>query len=154
LCASSCLPSGLAEQLHAGIAQCATRDGVVRVARCEQHAQLRPHGTCALGEPVPVETAGPDDIGQEQIDVRLPLQQFQRLHAVCGAGDPVAQAAQLRDQMLAHQRIALDDENELGAASWRLHRRRLIMPGRPARPRQIERDTGAAAGRACRPAAD
>jgi hypothetical protein len=75
LCDQGGIGEWLPDQFSAGVEPPLMNDGVSRVAGCEEH-QATPTGL--IGELPPIQPAGKSDIGEQETDVFLRLEQFQR----------------------------------------------------------------------------
>src|SRR5262249_36513094 len=69
-----------------------------------------------LGKLAAVDRARHDDVGEQEIDALAAVDHLDRLDGVGSGVRGVAEAAQLRDDVLAHQPVVLDHQDGLAAA--------------------------------------
>src|SRR6185312_10385621 len=68
---------GFHQELDAGIEPALMDDGIARIPRGEQHLDIRSAPPRLVGELAPIEPARQSDIGEEQRDFRLGIEQMQ-----------------------------------------------------------------------------
>ena len=85
---------GLPDQVHPGVEAAMVDDGVRGVARGEQDRQPRPAPGHLVRERAPVHPSGENDIGEEELDLRMPLDDLQRPRAVASLEDTVSEIPQ------------------------------------------------------------
>ena len=71
-----------------------TDDRIFCIASNEQHPQVRPSGSCCIGQLASIETVWQADVGDKQIDRISGIQNFKRSCAVRGINGRVAKLAQ------------------------------------------------------------
>ena len=91
-------------------------DGVLGVAGGEQHLECRAGAADLVGELPAVHATRHDHVGEQQVELRAAVDQRQRLGGVGRRQRRVAEALQLRDHVVAHQRVVLDHQDGLAAA--------------------------------------
>ena len=130
--------------MHTGIEPAVVHDDVLRIARREQHLERRPALGQLIGELASVHAAGHHDIAEHQIDLRDAFGNRQCVRGVGGLEGQITEAVQLGDDVAAHQRVVLDDENGLAAALRQPRGLDLLdLIGHLAGARQIKPDGGA-----------
>ena len=94
--------------------------GLRGVAGCEENLQIGQELACALHE---VETAHParhQEVGEQQIDLLVGLQDVERRGAGLGLEDAIAEPRELVGDEAAHLRLVLDKQNALIAAGGQI----------------------------------
>src|SRR5258707_969593 len=139
------LAVGLADDGELLLGAIVGRERLHRVTRGEQDLDVLAQLARLPRQLNAADAIGHDDVGEEQVDRLVALEDRHRLDAVIGDEDAIAEIAQRRHRDIEHVGIVLDDQHRF--RSFRLHPRPggLDLRCRPCRHRQIDRDRRAAA---------
>ena len=121
-------------------------DGIFGIARREQRLERGAPLQRFVDQQTAVHGARHDHVGEQQIDIGGAVDHLQGFGGIAGLQRGVAEAADLRQHIFAHQRVVLDHQHRFVAA---LHRRGWQHLGRAVihsgGARQIELHAGAVA---------
>ena len=98
--------------MRAGIQHAAMHDGVARVARGEQHQQIRTLLPRLIGKLPAGHAARQPDIGEQQADRRIARQQLQPRPSIGCRDHPVAQLAQRLGAVGTHRIVIFDHQHQ------------------------------------------
>ena len=88
-------------------------DGVGGVARREQNRQPWPAPGNLIRKRAPVHPSGQNDIGKQQLDLRMLLDDLQSLSAIAGLKNTVSEIAQSLDGVCSQVGLVFHDQNGL-----------------------------------------
>ena len=135
----------LGEQQDSGVEPAVMDDRIFGVARGKQHLEPGPGFRRLVGELAAVHRAGHDHVGEQQIKILAGFDDGERFRGIGRIQRDVAQRMQLRQDVIPHQLVVLDDQDGFMPA---LDGRRDCVFGRGQRSgarRQIHLDGGAVA---------
>jgi hypothetical protein len=85
------------DKLHSRVEPPVMNNGVSRIAGCEEDGQIGAQVGRLQGEHSPVHSLGEDDIGEQDVDPCALSELRQRLHAVAGGEDRIAEIFEQSD---------------------------------------------------------
>jgi hypothetical protein len=94
-------------------------NGIARVTRCEKHLEVRQENPRLVRDLGPRQSPGKHHVGEEKINMRLPLEEAQGRRTIVSFDNAVPKLSQGFHRIGADVVIILDDEDRFSRRAFR-----------------------------------